>query len=400
MKQILLYNLIFVLWLIGSTNLVYSQTCSTCPDNDVTGTKASAFGDGNTASGNYSFVAGRNSEANQQYATVLGSWSFAEGGHSYVFGSQSQALGNFSYVVGNNSKSREEFSLSLGHNLDSRNGGFTIGVGRVDSLLTNNFQETLIIGFNSPTPTVFVGRTSFGNQSGRVGIGNITAPQAKLHIRADAGEPATLRLEATGTSGDNIYSRMLFTPNHSIQAANNQNLTFTTQSTKHFVFQNGYVGIGVTNPAKPLDVQGDVRASGSFFMGDNPIRSSQWENFESDVFYNQGNVGIGTNATNGYKLAVAGKIIAQEMRIVHTVPESDYVFKPDYPLMPLNELQAFINANSHLPEVPSAAEFKENGYSIGTMDDLLLRKIEELTLYILQQQQEIEKLKEIVERNP
>jgi hypothetical protein len=223
------------------------------------GDYASSFGDGNTASGNYSFVAGRNSVANQSNAIVIGSDSRASGGHSYVVGSTSFALGNFSYSFGGNSTSESDFSLVLGHNLISRNGAFVIGKGNVDAKLTNNNQESLMVGFNSAFPTMFVSRTELGFQSGRVGIGNVTSPQAKLHIKADAGEPATLRLEATGTSGDNIYSRMLFTPNHSIQAANNQNFTFSTQSSKHFVFQNGNVGIGSSEPLAKLHVaDGDV----------------------------------------------------------------------------------------------------------------------------------------------
>ena len=371
----LLKSSIGLLLLVLSMQQGFTQEeCVQCNGTTTSGTYPSAIGSFTSATGDYSFSGGL-------YSSAAGGISFAFGNRAMVEGTSSVALGQFVRAT----------SLT----------SMTIGAGfDINNPLINNNLFSMMIGFGSTKPTFFVGTSPSSVTTGRIGIGDITAPEAKLHIKADAGEPATLRLEATGTSGDNVFSRMLFTPNHSIQAADNQNFTFSTQSTKHFVFQNGNVGIGVTNPQKALDVQGDVRASGSFFIGDDPIRSSQWENFESDVFYNQGNVGIGTNATNGYKLAVAGKIIAQEMRIVHTVPESDYVFKPDYPLMPLNELKAFISTNNHLPEVPSAAYFKENGYSVGIMDDLLLRKIEELTLYILQQQVEIERLKEIVESNP
>jgi len=59
----------------------------------------------------------------------------------------------------------------------------------------------------------------------------------------------------------------------------------------------------------------------------------------------------------------------------------------------LSEVKQFILENKHLPEVPSAAEFKENGYNIGEMDDLLLRKVEELTLHIIRLEEEIKELK-------
>jgi hypothetical protein len=58
----------------------------------------------------------------------------------------------------------------------------------------------------------------------------------------------------------------------------------------------------------------------------------------------------------------------------------------------LEEIEKYIKDNKHLPEVPSALEFKQNGYSVGEMDDLLLRKIEELTLYIIAQQKRIKEL--------
>jgi len=97
--------------------------------------------------------------------------------------------------------------------------------------------------------------------------------------------------------------------------------------------------------------------------------------------------------TNGHKLSVNGGIWAEEVEIISNVPASDYVFYDEYELMPLPELERFVNKNHHLPEVPSAEEFKENGYKIGDMDDLLLRKVEELSLYVIDADKEIKNLK-------
>ena len=88
-------------------------------------------------------------------------------------------------------------------------------------------------------------------------------------------------------------------------------------------------------------------------------------------------------------ITMNGTLDAGGIRLRTEVPASDHVFNSDYQLMTLAELGAFIKENRHLPEVPSAEEFQENGYSVGEMDDLLLRKIEEITLYLLEQEKKI-----------
>jgi len=81
------------------------------------------------------------------------------------------------------------------------------------------------------------------------------------------------------------------------------------------------------------------------------------------------------------------------------IPGPDYVFNDDYKLLPLAETDAFIKAHHHLPDVPSALEMKNNGINVSEMQMKLLQKIEELTLHTIQQDQKINKLLEIIERN-
>lgn len=102
-----------------------------------------------------------------------------------------------------------------------------------------------------------------------------------------------------------------------------------------------------------------------------------------------GKIGLGILATSeDARLIVDGKILAEEIK-VQNVPASDYVFEPDYALRPIQEVETFVKENKHLPDIPSAEEFKQNGVGLGEMDDMLLRKVEELTLYVIEQAKQL-----------
>ncbi|MES2277546.1 MAG: hypothetical protein V4592_16090 [Bacteroidota bacterium] len=104
---------------------------------------------------------------------------------------------------------------------------------------------------------------------------------------------------------------------------------------------------------------------------------------------NNGNVGIGTTSPDE-KLTVYGKIHSQEVKVDLSVPGPDYVFEPTYKLPSLAEIKTFVDKNHHLPEIPSAAEMAKNGLDLGDMNTRLLKKVEELTLYLIQQKDETE----------
>ena len=99
------------------------------------------------------------------------------------------------------------------------------------------------------------------------------------------------------------------------------------------------------------------------------------------------NVSIGSvSAPSDYKFAVAGKGLFEEVQVSATgaTPWPDYVFSKDYPLTPLPEIKTFVEQNHHLPDVPSAETVKKKGVNLGEMNAILLRKIEELTLHLIE----------------
>lgn len=110
--------------------------------------------------------------------------------------------------------------------------------------------------------------------------------------------------------------------------------------------------------------------------------------FAPILFHNEGKIGIGTPFPDEL-LTVDGKIHAKELLIDSSIPAPDYVFEKDYELMDLAWVEKYIKKNGHLPNIPSAGTIKKDGLDLEKMDMGLLRKIEELTLYIIEQDKQI-----------
>lgn len=118
----------------------------------------------------------------------------------------------------------------------------------------------------------------------------------------------------------------------------------------------------------------------------------------SDISFNGGGVSIGTNKLpSGYRLAVNGAIISTKVKVLTYPNWPDYVFDTSYTLKPLKELSTYINDNKHLPGIPSAEEVRKDGIDLADNQAALLKKIEELTLYLIEQNNQIGEMKKEIE---
>ncbi len=230
----------------------------------------------------------------------------------------------------------------------------------------------------------------FISQSGKVGIGT-TAPLATFHVNANnqsSGDdavlfdkPRTATSAASRYTFNNVGSGFwqgfhLAAPYITVNGVN----TFP-----RLVFYSEYNSL--TDPTTKKWV---IHAGNSSVAHDIQFKS---ENTELLYLRSDGNVGIGTTNPGSYKLAVEGTLGARKVKVTQVNPWADYVFEDNYKLPSLQELEKFIRINKHLPEVPSGSEVERNGLDLGDNQALLLKKIEELTLYIINQQKEIDTLK-------
>ena len=246
----------------------------------------------------------------------------------------------------------------------------TIRGGSYMRLLDNSISIGIVSSAGTIKETINV------NTEGNIGFGT-NSPVSKLSV---AGS-----LTLGGGVGNNTLPRPLITagtlPNGEIRGYSGAGNAYddgflrlsggggTTSSVKTFIDLSGYSTVP--------DMNGNI-VFGTY--GTERMRIDR-----------NGYVSIGTKAPDAL-LTVNGTIHSSEVKVNLNFPAPDYVFANDYKLRSLQEVENYIKENSHLPEIPSAKEFEKNGINVSEMNMALLKKVEELTLYSIEQQKNTEKL--------
>ena len=198
------------------------------------------------------------------------------------------------------------------------------------------------------------GTNIYTNLGGNVGIGT-TSPQTKLHIVG--GE---IRLAGMGSTGVTSQSFLSF------YDSNN--------STRY-----GWIGDGSSTNN---DIYLYADAGNSLHFATNGVNDRMFIN-------TSGYVGINTTDTKGYQFAVNGSAIATSMTVKLNANWPDYVFKSNYQLPSLTDVKTYIDQTHHLPEMPSEYEVAKDGINLGEMNKLLTKKVEELTLYLIDKDKQL-----------
>ncbi len=203
--------------------------------------------------------------------------------------------------------------------------------------------------------------------NGKVGIGT-GAPAALLDVGADVsnGTLATVfgRMPEGNTQGAGTFL-----------GVRGYETQFQNYEGKSFSIEHSFYGI--------------VNSSVNFFRGGGMnggfLTFNTYDNSERMRITPSGDVAIGTQDSKGYKLAVNGSTIAASVTVKMYNAWPDYVFRQAYRLPALPELETYIDQNHHLPEMPSETEVAKEGLNLGEMNRLLVKKVEELTLYLIKQ---------------
>lgn len=326
MKTGTLFIIMFSLLLCMDAQLVKAQYRGGC---DLCGPDS---GDNqNTVKGNYSATIGAGCEANGAYSLAIGNAAKSNASMTVAIGKYVRANAVNSIVIGS--------GIS---NLDTR-------------CLVNNKTNSLMVGFNSTYPTLYVSASSGYGTTGKVAIGNVPNPKTKLHIKSDANEDAGVIIE-TSSHGRSSYVQ--------------------------FCDEDHKISVQKGNGMQILSKGEDVTIEGNAVKMNAKVGINLSDEFVGNY---------------DYALAVSGGVLTDKVLIKEVAEWYDMVFDDDYPLLPLCDLENYINENGHLPDMPSADEVKRDGYDMADIDGLLLKKIEELSLYIIRLNKLVEEHQKAIE---
>lgn len=282
LKTIIKIYILFTITILGTNLFSQSINCVECINNSALGSKSTALGSNSIAYGSYSMAVGNTSITGTSLGGGQSSIALGEGAHAK--GNFSVALGlncyseDLAISIGGYAKANVSQSLAIGRYVETNaSGAITIGSCTSSYPLVNDISNSLMVGFNSSNPTLYVGPTAYGQKCGKIGIGT-TSPLHEIDVNGNimlSNSTSSLLFagDSKGTWGEWGIGYQ------------NSGLNFwkpygSTNEGNYYLFlsDRGYIGVGTDTPEKELDVVGNINSSenisvhGSFLLlGDSDI---------------------------------------------------------------------------------------------------------------------------------